>query len=229
MRELLIVMAKEPRPGFVKTRLGPDLSPEDAALLYESMLKDILAQASAELVSTYLTVAFVPLTSRPYFLGILPDRFDCMPQRGPDLSRRLANAFADAFNLGFGKVVIRNSDSPRMSLAVLRSAYDALDRADVALSPDGREGYSLVGLSRPHPRLFTEIAMSTPSVLADTLALAETEGLDVALLEPTLDLDTIDDVRAFARSLTSVSPEERQRLPSTLARLEGLGLIPPMP
>lgn len=224
-RSLLIVMAKEPRPGFVKTRLSPPFPAEDATRLYEAMLRDVLDQANRELNEVLLSVAFVPLTARPYFLSVLPDRFDCFPQRGPDLSQRMANVFGDAFNLGHEKIVMRNSDSPHMPEDSLRAAFEALDDSDLVLAPDGREGYSLVGLKRPCPQIFTEVTMSTASVFEETVALAKRLDLKTRLLDPILDLDTAEDVERFRELLPKLSDADRHRMPQTLSILKALGWI----
>jgi rSAM/selenodomain-associated transferase 1 len=198
MTALLIIFAKEPRPGQVKTRLSPPLSPEEAAQLYHSFLLDILEEM-ARVPEVRLAVAFSPLGAQVWFRGLAPPGADLFPQEGADLGERMARAFAQGFAAGFGPVLLRGSDVPDLPAAVVSEAREVLaaGRAQVVLGPATDGGYHLVGLAEPQPRLFQGPAWSSSTVLTDTVSLARQLGLRVHLLPPWPDIDTYENLQAF--------------------------------
>ena len=136
MTTLLIIFAKEPRPGQVKTRLSPPLSPEEAAQLYHSFLQDILEEM-ARVPGVRLAVAFSPLEAQVFFRGLAPPGTDLFPQEGADLGERMAQAFARGFAAGFGPVLLRGGDVPDLPAAVVSEAAEVLaaGRDQVVLGP----------------------------------------------------------------------------------------------
>lgn len=195
MSNALLVIAKRPAPGRTKTRLTPPLSPEQAAALYECFLRDTLDLAR-RLPGVTPAIAYLPAEDRPYFAELAPG-FVLVLQEGAALGERLDNALTHVLAHGFRRVAIMNSDGPTLPLAYLAAAFDALaGPADVVLGPSDDGGYYLIGLKRPAPRLLREVRMSTPTVLAETLALARELGLRVELLPPWYD---VDDAESLAR------------------------------
>jgi uncharacterized protein len=198
MTALLIIFAKEPRPGQVKTRLSPPLSPEAAAQLYHRFLQDILDEM-ARGPEMRLAVAFSPPTAQDFFSRLASPGTDLFPQEGADLGERMARAFARSFAAGFGPVLLRGSDVPDLPAAVVSEANSVLatGQAQVVLGPATDGGYHLVGLTEPQPALFRGPAWSSSTVLTDTLRLARQLGLRVHLLPPWPDIDTYDDLTTF--------------------------------
>ena len=198
MTALLIIFAKEPRPGQVKTRLSPPLSPEEAAQLYHSFLLDILEEM-ARVPEVRLAMAFSPPGAQVIFRGLAPPGTDLFPQEGADLGERMARAFARGFAAGFGPIMLRGSDVPDLPAAVVSEATAVLTagEAQVVLGPATDGGYHLVGLTEPQPALFQGPAWSSSTVLTDTLRLARQLGLRVHLLPPWSDIDTYDNLRTF--------------------------------
>ncbi len=189
-RNALLVVAKRPAAGQTKTRLTPPLSPEQAAALYECLLRDTL-DLIRRVPDVQPAIAFLPEDAEGYFAALAPD-FELFPQEGPDLGARLDNALSHTLSRGYERVAIMNSDGPTLPVASLTAAFEALGNgADVVLGPADDGGYYLIGLKRPAPRLLREVRMSTPTVLADTLALAAEEGLRVALLPIWYDVDDV--------------------------------------
>lgn len=222
-RGAIIVFAKDPRPGAVKTRLTPPLSPGEAAGLYACMLDDVLeltARAARELDLEAL-LAVDPPTARAALAARAPAPFHAVAQRGPDLSARMAHAVLEAAAGGASPVLLRGSDSPALTQPVLRGAVRALaERADLVVCPDRDGGYNLVGLRRPAAGVFGH-AMSTARVLDDTLARGRLLGLRAEVLEPGFDVDVAADLERLAAA--------RRRDPAlpcvrTLAFLDGRGL-----
>jgi uncharacterized protein len=194
-RNALLVVAKRPAPGHTKTRLTPPLSPVQAAALYECLLRDTL-DLIRRVPDVQPAIAYLPEEARDYFAALAPD-FELLPQEGADLGARLDNALSHYLARGCERVAIMNSDGPTLPTASLTAAFEELGNgADVVLGPADDGGYYLIGLRRPMPRLLRQVRMSTPTVLADTLALAAEERLRVALLPAWYD---IDDVASLGR------------------------------
>jgi hypothetical protein len=220
----LVVFAKWPTPGTVKTRLCPPLTPEQAASFFDSMLADVL-DAMARLAPPLglgLTLAVSPPESARQFAARAPG-WRIEPQRGADLAARMEHAAASELARGARRVLLRGSDSPALGAEVLAGALAALARSDVALSPDPDGGYSLVALRRFAPGLFAH-AMSTSTVLGDTRAAAQRLGLTSELLAPSFDVDTAADLallRAARPRAEALCPRSYAWLDAFEARMRG--------
>lgn len=217
-RGALIVFAKSPRAGVVKTRLCPPFTPEEAAELYARLLADVLA-ASAELAHELGLVAILAVHPPQACAEIArgaPSRFSVVPQRGADLGQRMGWAVREACAGGAPRVLLRGSDSPLIDAEIVSEALEALDGVDLVLRPDRDGGYGLVGLKRPAPGLFDH-PMSAATVLAETLANATCAGLSSRLLTPGFDVDTLADLR---RLEALRSPRLARLCPATLAYLD---------
>jgi rSAM/selenodomain-associated transferase 1 len=214
----ILVFAKFPEPGRVKTRMTPPLSSAEAAELYERLLDDALeetARLAGDLDLQPILAAHPPECCEA-MAARAPRGFRVIAQRGPDLGARIDRAVQEVGAAGYRPILVRGSDSPALGAETVESALRALERCDVALSPDRGGGYVLVGLRSPAPGLFDH-PMSTASVLADTRANAEALGLRVELLEPGFDLNTVGDLRWLreARDRGEILP-----CPRTLAFLD---------
>jgi rSAM/selenodomain-associated transferase 1 len=198
----LIVVAKQPAPGRTKTRLSPPLQPEQASKLYECFLTDTLDLIrQVELVQP--VVAFLPAGAEAYFHQLASD-FDLIQQQGPDLGVRLDNAISSYLSRGYQRVVIMNSDSPTLPAAYLSQAFDSLEAgADVVLGPCDDGGYYLIGVKQPIPRLLQEVQMSTPTVAADTIAMAVEDNLKVHFLPNWYDVDDAASLIRLAEEVTN--------------------------
>jgi uncharacterized protein len=194
----LIVVAKRPTPGKTKTRLSPPLTQELASALYECFLFDTLDQmrqvSDAQHVIAYLDEC-------DYFQRLAPD-FELIPQEGHSLGERLDNALSLYLSRGYERVVIMNSDSPTLPPDYLSHAFHVLSAgADVVLGPCDDGGYYLIGVKRPTPRLLREVHMSTPTVAAETMALAKEEGLKLVTLPTWYDIDDIASLSRLSKEI----------------------------
>lgn len=214
----IVVLAKEPRPGRVKTRLCPPLDPAEASELYTRLLEDALEATArfARHLDLEPVLAVHPAGGVAPLARCAPTRFRVVRQRGPDLGSRMDWAAREAAAAGSARVLLRGSDSPLLDEEALRGALAALERVDLVLSPDRDGGYNLAGLRRPIAGLFTH-PMSTGSVLEDTLANARRAGLSTELLEPGFDIDTVADLALLAAART---PETGRLCPRTLELLD---------
>lgn len=190
----LIIFAKQPLPGRVKTRLSPPLSSESAAELYACMLRDTVARAG-ELAGVRLCIYYQDdAGAGDYFARIAPT-VDARPQRGTDLGERMAGAFADLFREGHDRVAIIGSDSPDIPLDYIRQSFDLLgEGTDAVFGPCEDGGYYLLAMGKLWHELFRELPWSRPELLRDSLERAGKAGITTALLPPWYDMDTVADL-----------------------------------
>lgn len=239
MTQTLIIFAREPVAGRTKTRLCPPLDGATAAELYACFLADTLDNAR-RVPGARVLIAHTPESHPACFAEIAPDLV-ARPQRGATLGERMDQAFAEAFAerpdqaattngervlreqpwpfvLGLLSVVIIGSDSPDLPAAYIGEAFDRLEGgADLVLGPSDDGGYYLIGLRAPQPALLREVPMSTPTVLADTLALARALHLRAELLPPWYDVDTAAELAQLAASLRAAPPTVAPRTRAFLA------------
>ncbi|HEX6470383.1 MAG TPA: TIGR04282 family arsenosugar biosynthesis glycosyltransferase [Streptosporangiaceae bacterium] len=187
----LLIIAKEPVPGRVKTRLSPRYTPEQAAELAAAALADTL-EAAARTRAARRTLA---LSGTPG--AWLPPGVRVVPQRGDGLDERLAHAFTDAYD---GRpVVLVGMDTPQVTPALLAMAAGALRAHDAAFGPATDGGFWLLGLREPDPSLIAGVPMSRSDTGRIQLARLADAGLSVALLPALTDVDTPADVERVAR------------------------------
>ncbi|MGC4997063.1 MULTISPECIES: TIGR04282 family arsenosugar biosynthesis glycosyltransferase [unclassified Streptomyces] len=181
----LLVIAKEPRPGRVKTRLTPPFSPAQAAALAEAALADTLRAVAATPARRRVLV----LEGRPG--PWLPDGFEVVPQCAGGLDERLADAFARCT----GPTLLIGMDTPQITPALLTVDFSG---RDAVLGPAEDGGFWAIGMARPEPELLRGVPMSVPetgTVQRERLAAA---GLRVGDLPRLRDVDTVADARAVA-------------------------------
>jgi len=196
----LIVVAKRPAPGQTKTRLSPPLKPEQASALYECFLLDTLDHMR-RVRNTRHVIAYLPHDEQEYFHRFAPD-FELIPQEGDDLGERLDHALTRYLLRGYQRVVIMDSDSPTLPPDYLSQAFNVLsDGADVVLGPCDDGGYYLIGIKKASPRLLREVHMSTPTVAAETIALAKEERLNLVTLPTWYDVDDVTSLRRLAEQV----------------------------
>ena len=222
---VLVIFAKWPLPGQVKTRLCPPLRSDQAAELARCFLLDTVERVS-RLEEVQVWVAFTPADSEARFRALLPASVCYLPQRGADLGERELNIFVDLFEGAATRVAIMGSDIPSVPLAYLRSAFDLLKNpdCDAVLGPSRDGGYYCIGAQAGHaglPALFEHIEWSTEKVMQQTLQQARLHNLNVRLIPRWYDVDTVKDMRKLAEQLKDMPHEEGA--PRTRNFLEQIG------
>jgi uncharacterized protein len=199
-RTRIVIFAKAPVPGRVKTRLIPALGEIGAARLAHKMLLDTAAQAvAAGLAVPELCVDPHPLD--PDWHGFLPaDQLRITAQGEGDLGERLARAARRVTLLG-ERVLLIGTDCPRLDARLLRSAAAELEGHDAVIHPTFDGGYALLGLQRFDPSLFSEIAWSTDAVARTTIGRLNLLGWRYHLGETLQDIDEPADLQAAERLL----------------------------
>jgi uncharacterized protein len=231
------LMAKAPLAGAVKTRLVPPLTPEEAARLNISFLRDMAANidglAKANRAQGY--VVYTPVGTESAFEGIIPPDFKLLGQRGESLGDRLCHATEDLLGQGYDSSCLVNSDSPTLPRAVLDSAVESLlregDRVVLGAADDG--GYYLIGLKGVHHRLFDGIAWSTADVATRTMGRAAEIGLEVEMLPRWYDVDDAETLNRLCEELFVSSrhgaypaPHTREYLAALIEREDGERICP---
>ena len=204
------IVCKTPAPGKSKTRLSPPLRPEECASISSCFIQDLsrtigLLAEDGDVIGTAL---YTPRGSEAALRTFLPNRFELAPQCDGDFGERLLQGTADLLDAGHAGAILVNSDSPTLPLSILRAAVDALKQGDnVVLSPAFDGGYTLIGLSKLHHRLFADIPWSTDAVYRLTLDRAREIGLPVVSVPPWYDVDD-------AASLQMLEDELAGRMPA---------------
>ena len=184
----IAILAKAPIPGLAKTRLIPALGPEGAARLQEQLLSAAV-QTALEVGTVTLWAA--PDYSHPAFQQFAP-RLRLARQPTGDLGARMLEAIADARR----PVLVIGTDCPALTADHLRRSADLLrDGIDVVVNPAEDGGYVMIGMRRPEPRLFADMAWSTPTVMVETRR--RLACLDISWREPARlwDVDVPEDLQ----------------------------------
>ena len=193
----VVVLAKYPTPGHVKTRLAARLGAEAAAELYAGFVRDLARRLRA--AGCPLWWAATP--ARAPFAALVRSR-RCFPQRGRDLGARMDHATRVVAARTGGPVIVLGADVPHVSFRPLVAAARALERgADVVLGPAADGGYWMIGVRQPCRALFDDIAWSTPRVVAATRRRIRTLALRCVEVAPGWDVDDVHDLARLARTV----------------------------
>jgi uncharacterized protein len=192
----LVVMARAPRPGMVKTRLAQSLSVEAVVELYRCLLDDTMALARS--LGTEEVAVMCPASDVEELTRMVGG---VVGQEGEGLAAGLTSVFAHFATPGRQRVVAFNSDSPHLPASILQSAFEALNGHDVVVGPTHDGGYYLVGAKAAHRGLFDSDGMGTKSALEALLARARGLQLSVGFTEPFYDIDLESDLTRLAAEL----------------------------
>ncbi|HQR33462.1 MAG TPA: TIGR04282 family arsenosugar biosynthesis glycosyltransferase [Blastocatellia bacterium] len=210
MKEALVLMAKAPIEGQVKTRLIGALTAEQAKLLYIAFLSDTFAMMESvcdERDDLRLVMCYTPEGEEETFDDVEREGCLMIAQRGNDLGERLTNCFADVFEMGFDSVIAIGGDSPTLPDEMVLEAFDCLENEnDVVVVPAEDKGYCLIGMRKLHPQIFQNIPWSTADVMSATEAQAKNASVSLIVGPDWYDVDT---------------PEELERLKQELKETKG--------
>lgn len=213
MKEALVVFAKAPLVGQVKTRLFGALTPEQATALYVCFLQDTFAlmeAVQAEREQLALVLCYTPADEIEAFEVADLEGGVLLAQRGADLGARLHNCCADLLESGFHSVVMLGADSPTLPAAFVADAFVQLQTNSIVVGPTTDGGYYLIGLTRSHPELFAQVDWSSATVLAATQARAEALGLSLSLLPEWYDVDTPEDLERLRQQIAAGTTQARR-------------------
>lgn len=202
------IVCKTPSAGLSKTRLSPPLSPDQCAALSGCFIRDLAATVTALSDDGDVTgvALYTPIGSQGDLSSYIPGNFLMVPQIEGGFGERLRHGAAELLAKGHEGAILVNSDSPTLPKAILRQAVDAIRTGDdVVLSPALDGGYTLIGLSRDHPRLFEDIPWSTSNVFRLTCERANELGLSLKVIPGWYDIDDASSLRQLIEELAGVS------------------------
>jgi len=195
-QNLLIIFAKYPEPGRVKTRLAAELGDAEAVRVYRACAEMVLAETDSPGGSAGYDVALAfwpPEKINEMRLWIGPE-IKIAPQQGHDLGSRMQHAFAVGFTGGYEKIIIIGADCPAVTQELISKAFVLLDSQDAVIGPAADGGYYLIGLRHTMSALFDKISWGTELVCNQTLAHCRALNITCALLPELRDIDRIEDL-----------------------------------
>src|SRR5438270_1708447 len=196
---VLVIMAKAPRPGAVKTRLAPSLSPAAITSLYCCLLQDTLALARS--LQDVEVAIMCPDSDVNELVQLVGRDVNVVPQKGQGLAAGLTSVFTHFADHHQRRIVAFNSDSPHLPPSVLEQAFETLAAHDVFLGPTHDGGYYLIGAKASYPTLFASDGMGTSTALERLLSRARTLKLSVGFAAPFYDIDVGDDLSRLSEEL----------------------------
>lgn len=217
MSDALWVIARAPRVGFAKTRLGRTIGHEQAIILYRAFLRDLAGRFARSPFAPgwYVT----PPDAWPEISPLTGETGRVLFQGEGDLTERQRELFLGAASRGEDRTVLIASDSPHLTVEVVEEAFRLLDRQDLVLGPTYDGGYYLIGM-RGYQEVLQGLPMSLGTELDGLVVRARLLGLSVGLLEPNFDVDVVEDLKHL-RPLVL----ERPDLTATRDALESVGLL----
>jgi len=196
---VLVIMAKAPRPGTVKTRLAPGLSLKAVTDFYSCLLDDTLALARS--LATVEVALMCPATDVNELLPWAGNGVSVIAQKGNGLAAGLTSVFAHFAEGHQRRTIAFNSDSPHLPRSVLEDAFETLAAHDVVVGPTHDGGYYLVGAKASHPTLFAHDGMGTSTALERLLSRAHVLDLSIGFVDPFYDVDVAEDLSRLAEEL----------------------------
>ena len=217
----LVVLAKDPVAGQVKTRLLSRLSAVQAAAISAALLQDLLEHLNG-LRDCSLFLAYSPAGAQPSMAQLAPPTYELFPQVDGDLGARMYGAFVELFRRGFGSVILIGGDLLPVPLDFFQRGFgylnDRKNRGVIGPSDDG--GYYLLGLSGSHRQLFAGMTWSHTGVFADTIRRMQAAGIDYLKLPEWCDIDIPEDLSKVAAYLQRLPASSTERLRRTLTNLK---------
>lgn len=221
-RSALILFAKDPVEGRVKTRLGSLLDPKTTLNLYLHFLDDSIAKIHAVTdVERFIGVASEPQTGYFEKLSYHPPA-RLFVQEGEDLGQRMRQAFEDRFREGYERVVIIGADSPTLPTAYIEQALQS--EKDVVIGPSTDGGYYLIGMQDKVTDIFEGVAWGTDRVLSETLSVLKDRRAEAELLPVWYDVDLPEDLRFLKTHLEWMAHAGQEEGKATLEFLNQLHL-----
>jgi len=198
----LVIMAKAPRVGTVKTRLAKSFPLPAITELYLCLLNDTIALTQT---LDHVEIAIMcPAPDVEDLSRVVSTAVRIVPQTGQGLAAGLACVFAQFAITGHQRVIAFNSDSPHLPASILQTAFNVLEGCDLVVGPTHDGGYYLVGAKASHPGLFTGDGMGTANALDALLLHAGELGLSVHLTDPFYDIDVGEDLSQLANELQRI-------------------------
>jgi uncharacterized protein len=190
----VILFARDPILGKVKTRLSPLLDNETILELYICFLNDSIDKIR-QVENADLFIGVAPSNLSGFFTGMPGSDITLFVQEGQDLGDKMRRAFHDRFVEGYRKVVIIGSDSPSLPVSYIDQALSS--NKDMVLGPSTDGGYYLIGMKGKVVEVFDGVAWGTEKVLRETHERVVQIGAELELLPVWYDIDNPEDLKFF--------------------------------
>ena len=214
---VLVIMAKAPRQGAVKTRLATSLSPAAVTAFYGCLLHDTLALARS--LGDVEVAIMCPDTDVNELAQLAGSQVSVVAQKGEGLAAGLSSVFEHFIDDHQRRIIAFNSDSPHLPRSVLEDAFETLAAHDIVVGPTHDGGYYLVGAKASHPTLFAGDGMGTRSALERLLSRTRALELSVGFADPFYDIDVADDLTRLGAELR-LAPAKAPRTAAWLKEWE---------
>ena len=198
MKSILIVFAKTPILGNVKSRLADKLGDIKTLWVYKQLLK-----------KTKIAIQSIQQNVVVYYLGDRTDFFDQLflncekhPQEGIDLGERMANAISTEFEKGFNQIIIIGTDMWDLNQENIKKAFKDLNNSDIVIGPASDGGYYLLGIKKMIPDIFQNKKWGSQTVLKETLK--DLKNYKVSFLKEKNDIDLLEDLKKHPNLLNKL-------------------------
>ncbi len=199
MKTCLIIFAKEPELGRVKTRLAGHVDGIKVIEFYKEFVRNTIALAK-NVPSDEKLLAY-DSSGDPGFIRSIKGDLSLFKQEGSDLGERMHNAFLYSERSGNEATVIIGSDSPDLPSEYINKAFNSLEESDIVIGPSRDGGYYLIGLKQPDEKIFKDISWSSDKVFSKTMENIENIGKMVLLVDEWYDIDTPEDLEFYNKKL----------------------------
>ncbi len=195
----VIIFAKYPMEGKVKTRLAKTLGSGFATKFYKTCTDHTLKICLSLPAKNYsLYLFYADAHEKIFFEKWVNKRFVLQLQKGKDLGERMKNAFQILFKNHFKKVVVIGTDCPELNKEIIKKSFSELLKNNVVIGPSNDGGYYLLGMNQFYPYLFDGIKWSSETVLMETLNIIQMNNLNYSLLPTLVDVDTEEDLKLLS-------------------------------
>lgn len=199
----IIIFARYPDEGKVKTRLAATIGDHYAKVFYKLIAENIISEVKRiRKVYTYIFFSEEEKSKIKKWLG---QKYFYSHQEGKDLGERMSEAFRKVFSHGANKVILTGTDIPDLSKDIIEEAIVSLDNHDIVIGPAKDGGYYLIGMKKLYSPLFEDIEFSTPLVLLQTINKIEKLKLQYCLLPELHDIDTEEELVRWLNNSQSSS------------------------
>ncbi len=205
MRQLGM-FAKFWRAGEVKTRLAAEIGDQRASEIYRGFLNALVRRLRS--AGDRRVIAFTPRANQTDFASLAGGDWSLVPQAVGDLGCRMSHFFHSTLARYNGSVVLIGSDSPTLPVEYVNRAWELLREVPAVLGPSRDGGYYLIGMSRPIPCVFTDIAWGSSEVWEQTVSRLRESGCAFASLPIWYDVDELDDLRALQAELIEMGDHD---------------------
>jgi len=220
--KVIILFARDPVVGQVKTRLHPFLSEESIFELYTHFLHDSI-QKIVRVKSADRFIGVHPADASGFFSRLKDEcALEIFSQVGNDLGEKMANAFQARFAEGYERVVIIGSDSPSLPVDYIEQALSS--EKDLTIGPSTDGGYYLIGMSGKLVNVFEDVAWGSDAVLAQTLERVKKSGCSLELLPPWYDVDRPEDLKFLQTHLELIEQSGQESTGGTGEFLKSLDI-----